>query len=563
MQDITGRNNIYRLSKTPSAEKYSTELWEAVAINDYVGAYFYVYSSVDISGAIIQIVHSDDGDDWYPAQDYETVKRGFANAGHGYAVGYLGTKPYIRLRTSSDVSMDAYLVWLPTSWPSSVTVLQGESVPGAGSPPPPLGECPECPTCPTCPECGKCPPCNCPDCPPAAPCPDCPICPPLQSCPICPECPPQEDCPICPSCPECPPQIECPACPEVPDTSNVLTVAQVSLLEAGTQLVRLDYNGNIINTTPDFDAHPIYASITEVEIDGNIMIGIPKFYFRRGCTKYIDAWSISDRPLSGYDVHPAFLYEQDAGREVDRVYIGKYQGRYGANIHGVDAILSRDVSSPPNSGTLADMEFYALAHNKMGVLGYHMLNIHEWALIGLLAIIEYATLDLVPIIGAGYSNKPSGTPTAAVNNPEVMSSQYRGITGILGNNYAWLGGIMWSNTWLQLQKNNTWETIEITCNTGTSSPFITRCLNLKTDIMNLSHLFYPDYTLIRNVAGQPCAYRNGWGGIVNQSSSKGVVASTDVVGKASTYGLLGFTITSSTARYICRIAKWPAPLEAL
>jgi len=55
--------------------------------------------------------------------------------------------------------------------------------------------------------------------------------------------------------------------------------------------------------------------------DGNVMVEIPRFYFRQVKNGNTTTWQISDVPLAGYQLHPAFFKN---GEIVDFRYIGAY-----------------------------------------------------------------------------------------------------------------------------------------------------------------------------------------------------------------------------------------------
>jgi len=57
--------------------------------------------------------------------------------------------------------------------------------------------------------------------------------------------------------------------------------------------------------------------------DGQVMVEIPKFYYRYSYASNVHKWDISFLPLAGFDVHPAFIKN---GVEVDYRYIGAYEG---------------------------------------------------------------------------------------------------------------------------------------------------------------------------------------------------------------------------------------------
>jgi predicted heme/steroid binding protein len=63
------------------------------------------------------------------------------------------------------------------------------------------------------------------------------------------------------------------------------------------------------------------TSATLTGADGNVMVEIPRFYFRQVKNGNTTTWQISDVPLAGYQLHPAFFKN---GEIVDFRYIGVY-----------------------------------------------------------------------------------------------------------------------------------------------------------------------------------------------------------------------------------------------
>lgn len=57
--------------------------------------------------------------------------------------------------------------------------------------------------------------------------------------------------------------------------------------------------------------------------DGQVMVEIPKFWYRYGYAGTSHTWEISPVPLAGFTVHPAFL---SGATELSFVYIGAYEG---------------------------------------------------------------------------------------------------------------------------------------------------------------------------------------------------------------------------------------------
>jgi hypothetical protein len=80
-----------------------------------------------------------------------------------------------------------------------------------------------------------------------------------------------------------------------------------------------------------FDNHPTYAGIVPQVIDNQVMMKIPKFYFKVGTVPSGEFmgrvyWMISDLPEEGFSVHPAFI--RDNGIELNQIWVGEYQASY-------------------------------------------------------------------------------------------------------------------------------------------------------------------------------------------------------------------------------------------
>ena len=66
--------------------------------------------------------------------------------------------------------------------------------------------------------------------------------------------------------------------------------------------------------------------------DGQVMVEIPKFWYRYGYSGTTHTWEISPVPLAGFEVHPAFMSDTT---ELDYAYVGAYE----ASLEDVSASL--------------------------------------------------------------------------------------------------------------------------------------------------------------------------------------------------------------------------------
>lgn len=200
---------------------------------------------------------------------------------------------------------------------------------------------------------------------------------------------------------------------------------------------RVDENFNAITTTAaTFNNHPTYAGIVPQTIDGQAMIKIPKFYFKAGTVpsgpyagkRY---WMVSDQPVAGFSVHPAFM---NAGAQIDQFWVGKYQGTNDGgtklgSVAGVTPLVSIDFPT---------MQARAAARNTGGVTGFGLWNIYQLSAIQTLALIEMGGSDSQTLVGQGHV---SGSSALATDNATVAQATWRGIVGLWGNVWQMVDGL--------------------------------------------------------------------------------------------------------------------------
>jgi hypothetical protein len=100
--------------------------------------------------------------------------------------------------------------------------------------------------------------------------------------------------------------------------------------------------------------------------DGQVMIQIPKFYYKYSYLNNVHSWSISTRITTGYDVHPAFIKD---GIEVDFRYLGAYEAvLYDTSVSGYTHGNNGVTGTTATSATQA-------ANDKIGsVSGYYPIT---------------------------------------------------------------------------------------------------------------------------------------------------------------------------------------------
>lgn len=212
-------------------------------------------------------------------------------------------------------------------------------------------------------------------------------------------------------------------------TGEIIGVVLIQTDVAGGVMAHINEAGNTI-TSPDtawFDARAPWAGMVDEIIDGQHMVKIPKFYYRRGPVTAgehagLDAWWISPSPAPGFKVHPAFVF---GGNEVDQFWYGKYQGYVdGGKLCSVPGVV------PTRSRSITQFLADGFARNVGGANGFRMHHVNMVSAIQWLALVEAASFDSKQAYGEGRAS--SGSP-AAVDAPDTAQASYRGIIGMWGN----------------------------------------------------------------------------------------------------------------------------------
>lgn len=209
--------------------------------------------------------------------------------------------------------------------------------------------------------------------------------------------------------------------------------------------------------------------------DGQIMVEIPKFYYKYTYAGTTHSWSISSTPLEGYNIHPAFI--KDA-IETNYRYAGAYEGvLYDTSASGYtqgDSTQTKDFTATTGdklssvsgftavtNGTRA--QFRAIAKNRG--TGWRQMDYDLLHAIQVLYLVEYGSFYSQSVIGAGISNvtdwpayngyypiaptgnansigngtgNNAGGPTCAGEVTKYM--KYRGIEQFYGHLWKWIDG---------------------------------------------------------------------------------------------------------------------------
>lgn len=190
-------------------------------------------------------------------------------------------------------------------------------------------------------------------------------------------------------------------------------------------------------------AMPWKGIVRETLSTGDVMVKIPKFYFRRYREGNIEHIQITEKKIDGFELHPLF---NNGGVEREYAYIGAYETS--SNNKSVSG------ATPTVSQTRATMRDNARSKGT----GWGLVDIAALSAAQMLYLVEYATNDSQTAIGRGYvdgnsailqtgtcDNVPglTGVPTGTKGKVDVV---YRGIEGIWGNIREWIDGINFNNS---------------------------------------------------------------------------------------------------------------------
>jgi len=152
--------------------------------------------------------------------------------------------------------------------------------------------------------------------------------------------------------------------------------------------------------------------------DGQVMVEYPKFYFKYNKIGTVHEWRISEIPLPGFEVYPAFIVD---GQVKEFRYFGAYEGYLNST-----KLESTAGFLPTTNKTRAQYRGYAVAR----ATGWHQESYLERSAIQLLYLVEYASWYSQSVIGAGASDWASGTwNTYNIYNPV----NFTGLSNSKGN----------------------------------------------------------------------------------------------------------------------------------
>ena len=185
--------------------------------------------------------------------------------------------------------------------------------------------------------------------------------------------------------------------------------------------------------------------------DGNVMVEVPKFWYKHTLVGDTHEWWVSNTPLDGYSVHPWFL---EGGVERPFRY---YRAYIPTNVAG--KLRSISGSTPTRNQTRSTFRTQARANGA----GWELCSWNAVNAIQLLFLTEYCTFNTQAILGrgndtgsdlgitTGQSNSIGNVSSGATNNDMWMS--YRGIENWYADIWEMIDGINIQNYKVFLNQN--------------------------------------------------------------------------------------------------------------
>lgn len=243
----------------------------------------------------------------------------------------------------------------------------------------------------------------------------------------------------------------------------------------------------------DFGSLYPWSALENVTIDGQAMKKVPKFYVKNGTIPNgrenagKKAKWVSEKALSGYHIHPAFVKN---GEIMDCFYIARFEGyNEGSNKCG-----SASGKTPwVNLGGFESAKTYCANRNtdasSFEKSGWHLQNIYEVAAVNLLLMIELETPNVQTAIAMGNVSSSAAQATGAT------AAVWRDIHEWWGNVWEHVDGLTTdANGIYQIFSNQGDGTYVSTGVTNPASGWITEMSEAKGTNFDLSDVFLPSAT---------------------------------------------------------------------
>jgi len=265
-------------------------------------------------------------------------------------------------------------------------------------------------------------------------------------------------------------------------------------VQEGMKRCVLDDSGNVLyflDPTDSTKKDTGEDATIDDQSHGQVMVQIPKFWYRYSYASNTHTWDIAASPVEGFTVHPAFIKDGD---EVDYRYVGAYEGSLyddtasamvgdadiETNMYAAgDVLCSISGEYPKTNETRAEFRAAASARGA----GWRIMDYDLMSAVQLLYLVEYADFNSQDMIGngrtmftngaweaanqgngkyigaCGYSNGDGNATNATdraaeLNISAIDTSQaayqdymtYRGIENLFGNTWNFIdGAVVYNN----------------------------------------------------------------------------------------------------------------------
>ena len=169
---------------------------------------------------------------------------------------------------------------------------------------------------------------------------------------------------------------------------------------------------------------------------GDVMVEIPRFYYKISHNDTHTFVQISSAPLDGF-TDKAFRYN---GELTDAFYVGAYSGYVDSN----NKLRSLSGKTPTGSKTIGAFRTAAHANGD----GYEQLNFYKLTALQILYLIRYKSLNSQAALGQGYTGGSAAAQTGAtdangMNYGDTSTTgrvKCNGIEDFFGNIFQWVDG---------------------------------------------------------------------------------------------------------------------------
>ena len=187
---------------------------------------------------------------------------------------------------------------------------------------------------------------------------------------------------------------------------------------------RIDEAGNAISAPDAAFWDQFFSGVEEYLVDGQHMVKIPQYYYKRGSAAVglaEQAFWVSNSEKPGFTPFPAGEFEY-----------GKYAAsESGGKLQSIPGVM------PKVSTSLTDFLTMATARNTGGVTGFRLHHYSMWLALQWLYLVRHASGDSQAVTGDGRVSQSSA---ANVDATDVAEAEFLGILGLWGNVHEWIDG---------------------------------------------------------------------------------------------------------------------------